>query len=95
VPRTAAEVHTLVCAFVYVFNLYCDMILFCGSPCYSVRNSLYVARNSCGCPACASSADVNVRKCHGTLGEYSHVMGSHGACIDSYCRGNLTSFCGI
>jgi len=35
--RTAAEVHTLICAFVYVFfNLYCDMILFGGSPCYSM-----------------------------------------------------------
>jgi len=35
--RTAAEVHTLICAFVYlVFNLYPDMILFGESPCYSV-----------------------------------------------------------
>jgi len=35
--RTTAEVHTLICAFVYVFfNLCCDMILFGGSPCHSV-----------------------------------------------------------
>jgi len=35
--RTATEVHALTCAFVYVFlNLYCDMILFGGSPHYSV-----------------------------------------------------------
>jgi len=35
--RTAAEVHTLICAFVYVFDLHCDMILFGGSSRYSVR----------------------------------------------------------
>jgi len=28
---------------------------------------IYVARNFGGCPACASSADVSVKKCHGTL----------------------------
>jgi len=35
--RTVNAVHTLTCAFVYVFsNLYCDMILFGGSLHYSV-----------------------------------------------------------
>jgi len=28
---------------------------------------IYVARNFCGCPACASSVDVSVRKCHEAL----------------------------
>ena len=32
---------------------------------YATR--IYVARNFGGFPACASSADVSVRKCHGTL----------------------------
>jgi len=65
VTRTAAEVHTLICEFVYVFNLYRNMILFGGSSRYFVRDNVYVARFFCGCPACASSADVSVRKCHG------------------------------
>ena len=30
---------------------------------------IYIARNVCGCPAFASSADVSVKKCHGTLGK--------------------------
>jgi len=59
VTRTSAEVLTLICEFVYVFfTLYRDVILFEGSSHDSVRDSVYVARIFCGCPACASSADV-------------------------------------
>jgi len=43
------------------------MILSGGSSRYPVRDGVYVARKFCGCPACASSTDVSVRKCHETL----------------------------
>ena len=38
---------------------------------------IHVARNFCGCPACASSADVSVRKCHETL-KGRGLLKSHG-----------------
>jgi len=45
------------------------MILFGGSSRYFVCDGVCVVQIFCECPACASSADVSVRKCHGTLGE--------------------------
>ena len=43
------------------------MILLGGSSHYTVRDSVYGGRKFCGCPACAFSADVSVRKCLETL----------------------------
>jgi len=37
-------VHTFICEFLYVFNLYFDMILFGGSSRYPVRNGVYMLR---------------------------------------------------
>ena len=37
-------VHIFICEFLYVFNLYHDMILFGGSSRYPVRDSVYVLR---------------------------------------------------
>ena len=52
------------------FGLYHDMILFSKKFPFSLyATGIYVARNLGGCPACAASADVSVRKCHGTLQE--------------------------
>jgi len=65
--RTAAEVHTLICEFVYVLIYTVNMNLFGGSSCYPVREGVCVAQNFRRCPACTSSADVIVRKCHETL----------------------------
>ena len=42
--RNAAEVHTLICEFVYAFNLYRDMILFGGSSRYPVRDGVFMLR---------------------------------------------------
>jgi len=56
-----------VCVLVYDFNLYRDYDFIWGQfPLSCARRCIYVARNFCGCPACASSADVSVRKCHET-----------------------------
>ena len=38
------------------------MILLGGSSHYPVRDGVYGGRKFCGCPACAISADVSVRK---------------------------------
>ena len=44
------------------------MILFGGKFSFSLyATGIYVARNFGGCPACASSTDVSVRKCHRIL----------------------------
>jgi len=66
-----------ICEFVYV--LVCIVIWFYWGkfPFNLYATSIYVARNFCGCPACASSADVSVRKCHGTL-QGRGLLKSHG-----------------
>jgi len=36
--------HTLICAFVYVFHLYREVILFGGSSRYTVRDGVFMLR---------------------------------------------------
>ena len=76
--RTAAVGHTLICESVYVLIYIVNMILFGESSRYPVQDGVYVARNFCGCPTCASSANVSVRKCHETLSGIG-LLESHGS----------------
>ena len=67
----------LICEFVYVWFVSQYEFIWGKFPFSLYATGIYVARNFCGCPACASSADVSVRKCHGTL-QGRGLLKSHG-----------------
>jgi len=86
--RIQHVVHTFICEFPYVFNLYCDRILFESSSRYPERNGVYMLREIfCGCPACTSDADVSVRKSHETL-RRRRLLESHGLSETPIAWGN-------
>jgi len=76
--RVAAEVHTLICEFVYVLIYIVSMILFGGSSRHPVHDGVSVAQKFCVCPTCTSSEDVSVTKCHETLSGIG-LLESHGS----------------